>query len=219
MNNQVTDYTKALWYPSSSFDERKEAIKYVVIHGTWVATTQIALNDFLCNPEIEVSAHYLIDEQGKVYQLVLEEKRAWHAGMSKWKDDEALNHTSIGIEIQNKGEESGEAYTEAQYAAVQDLLKDIMLRHHISPEHVLAHSDIATDRKEDPGAHFNWKKLEDHALAAPWHVKAGEPLEVLRTYGWHGTDTDIIKAFQRRYLPEKVSGELCTETRQKICGA
>lgn len=217
MSSLVTDYHNALWYPSSSFDKRKEAIKYIVLHGTWVESAEVALNDFLCNPEIDVSCHYLIDRDGKVYQLVKEDQRAWHAGVSQWRGDASLNHSSIGIEMQNKGEDSGEPYTEDQYQALAQLLKSIMMRHNISPENVLAHSDIATDRKDDPGAHFDWLYLEKQGLAQPWDSKQGEPLEILRKAGWHGEDKDIVKAFQRRYLPSALSGELCEQTINRIC--
>lgn len=218
MNNQVTDYRNALWYPSSSFDARKEPIKYVVLHGTWVEDSEVALNDFLCNPNIDVSCHYLVDRDGQVFQLVKEEQRAWHAGKSTWRADASLNHSSIGIEMQNKGEDSGEPYTEAQYESLSLLLKGIMLRHKITPENVLAHSDIATDRKDDPGTHFDWLYLEKQGLAQPWTAKSGDAIEVMRDYGWHGTDEDIVKAFQRRYLPSALSGKLCDETMNRICG-
>lgn len=112
--------------------------------------------------EGEVSSHYLISEEGGIYQLVDEKNKAFHAGKSHWKNDSGLNETSIGIEIVNGGAESGfPEFPDQQIQSVIELCQDILQRHNILPEHVLAHSDIAPDRKVDPGPKFPWKRLAD----------------------------------------------------------
>lgn len=112
----------------------------------------------LCDPAAEVSCHYLINRDGTFYQLVKDEHVAWHAGVSQWGELEGLNQYSIGIELSHPGLEDV-PYTEAQYAVLIPLLQDLLARHTIPPENVLAHSDIAPERKTDPGPMFDWSRL------------------------------------------------------------
>lgn len=148
--------------PSPNFGERKNGVKpsLIILHYTEMpAEASIAR---LCDPAAEVSAHYVVDEDGSILQLVAEDKRAWHAGVSRWGDITDVNSHSIGIEIVNLGYHP---YPQAQIVAVKDLCRDIMARWNIKPENVLGHSDVAPDRKVDPGPHFPWDGLEAEGLA------------------------------------------------------
>ena len=168
---------------------------------------------------MELSCHYYISYQGEIIQLVQDKETAWHAGISAWKDIENLNHHSLGIEIGNPGEISKTPFTEAQYQALEFLLEKLMAAHSIPPENVLAHSDIATNRKKDPGKYFEWQRLEAKSLAAPFKpMQTEEPLDALYDYGYHGEEKDVIAAFQRRHMRNNVTGVLCDKTRAFICG-
>lgn len=149
-------------HPSENFDDRAPGtrIDMLVIHTTCTETAQRAL-DILCDPARKVSAHYLIDRDGTIYNLVNEGKRAWHAGESFWRQETDLNSRSIGIEIQNSGAED---FPPAQMQALEKLCHSIIARRHIPPDRILAHSDIAPHRKQDPGENFNWKKLARHGI-------------------------------------------------------
>jgi N-acetylmuramoyl-L-alanine amidase len=139
----------------------------VVLHYTGMQTMQEAL-DRLCDPAAEVSAHYLIDEDGTVIRLVPEEKRAWHAGRSYWRGITDVNSASIGIEIVNPGHEFGyRPFTDAQMESLIPLLSSIMARHNIEPANVVGHSDVAPARKQDPGELFEWELLARYGLALP----------------------------------------------------
>jgi N-acetylmuramoyl-L-alanine amidase len=190
----------------------------------------------LCDPQSEVSAHYVIDENGDIYQLVPEHNRAWHAGLGTWQGKDDINSRSIGIEIINGGHDfrasDGELppYPNAQINAVISLCLDIAKRWSIVPERILAHSDIAPSRKQDPGEHFPWQTLHE-AGVGHW-VSAtpvsdgrffslgdqGQPIEALQTmlvlYGY-GLDVSgvfdactqaVVTAFQRHFRPERVDG-------------
>ena len=125
---------------------------------------EAALNQ-LCNPEKEVSSHYLVDENGDIYELVDPEKRAWHAGISEWRGQKNLNDTSIGIEIVNPGHEFGyRPFPDVQINAVLDLCKKLTHIYKIPAKHIIGHSDIAPDRKDDPGELFPWKKFSAHKI-------------------------------------------------------
>ena len=152
---------------SPNHGERHKAIDMLILHYTGMATGQAALAR-LCHPSAEVSCHYLVWENGAIDQLVLESRRAWHAGKSAWAGHHDINSASIGIEIVNVGhtEVNGQTlapppYPPAQIAAVIALCQDITTRHTIPKRNVLAHSDVAPGRKVDPGENFPW-----HALAA-----------------------------------------------------
>lgn len=116
----------------------------------------------LCDPEIEVSAHYLISETGVIYQLVQEDKRAWHAGAGQWGAVMDVNSHSIGIELANTG---FAPFPEPQMTALEAMLADLLDRHAISPDRVIGHSDMAPGRKGDPGRRFDWQRLARQGLA------------------------------------------------------
>lgn len=133
----------------------------VVIHYTAMTSAQEAL-ERLCDPEIEVSAHYLISETGEIWQMVPEDKRAWHAGAGQWGAVTDVNSRSIGIELANTGDQP---FPEPQMAALETLLAGIMDRWSIPPERVIGHSDMSPDRKSDPGPRFDWQRLALQGLS------------------------------------------------------
>ena len=199
-------------HPSPNFNERKgHPVQFLVLHYTAMATAQAAI-DHLCDPTTQVSSHYVIDEQGTVYRLVAEDKRAWHAGVSYWQGAVDLNTTSIGIEIANPGDVP---YTKPQMDAVISLSQDIVNRYKIQPLCVVAHSDIAPDRKQDPGALFDWRGLAQNKLGlwpAPASVdynksQAWQDADLLSALNQLGYDAkltlvDLVTAFQRHFRPE-----------------
>lgn len=147
---------------SPNFNERKSPPDMVVLHYTGMRTAAEALAR-MCDPEAQVSAHYMVDEDGTVTRLVAEERRAWHAGVSFWKGQTGLNDISIGIEIVNPGHEFGyRDFPPAQIDAVIGLLDGIRERWDIPDHRILGHSDIAPARKQDPGERFPWKTLAEH---------------------------------------------------------
>ncbi len=199
--------------PSPNFGDRKDgkAAQYLILHYTGSPSAEEALH-LLKGGRAghDVSAHYLVDETGVVTRLVDEDKRAWHAGKSYWDGEEDMNSASIGIEIQNPGHEFGYVpFTAAQVAAVIALCKDIMQRHGIAPENVLAHSDIAPQRKEDPGELFPWEELAQHGIGV-WpsvtsaDAGAGELAPLLAQYGYDARvdEKTLTAAFQRHFQPE-----------------
>jgi N-acetylmuramoyl-L-alanine amidase len=196
----------------------------LLLHYTGMKTAAGACA-WLCNPRSRVSCHYVIDEQGKIVQLVDEELRAWHAGVSFWKGERDINSRSIGIEIHHPGHGHDHDFPEAQMAAVVELSQDIVRRHRIVPERVLAHSDVAPARKIDPGERFGWRRLHragighwvepaplEHAGVAP-DIAAFQ--KMLASYGY-GIDitgaadaqtATVLRAFQRHFRPAKVDGK------------
>jgi N-acetylmuramoyl-L-alanine amidase len=203
--------------PSPNWNERKLPISMVVLHYTGMQTAQEAL-DRLCDPAAEVSAHYMIDEDGSVIRLVPEEKRAWHAGRSYWRGITDVNSASIGIEIVNPGHEFGyRPFTEAQMEALIPLLAGIMARHNVAPANVVGHSDIAPARKQDPGELFEWEVLARYGLAMATpkprirllHENPGAFYLSLERFGYDITDgRAAVTAFQRRFRPRIIDGEL-----------
>ncbi|MEP1230998.1 MAG: N-acetylmuramoyl-L-alanine amidase, partial [Litorimonas sp.] len=148
--------------PSPNFDERNLPISLLILHYTGMENAKLAL-ERMRDSAAKVSAHYMVDENGQVSQLVDEDKRAWHAGLSEWQGESNVNSASIGIEIVNGGhdflDENNELplYPDVQINAVIALSKSIMARH--GPLTILGHSDVAPDRKIDPGEHFPWAGL------------------------------------------------------------
>ncbi len=147
--------------PSPNFGPRKDGAtaEFIILHYTGMETAQAAL-DRLCDPEPEVSSHYLICERGQIYRLVDEEMRAWHAGTSFWQGRTDLNSCSIGIELSNPGPLSDyPPFPHAQMDAVVALVADIRARRHIPTTAILGHSDVAPGRKVDPGPKFDWDRV------------------------------------------------------------
>jgi len=202
----------------------------IVLHYTGMATGPEALAR-LRDPESQVSAHYVVEENGRIYQLVPEARRAWHAGESSWAGETDMNSASIGIEIVNGGHDFGSPpFTAAQIDAVIALCRDIARRREIPPWNILAHSDIAPDRKTDPGERFPWARLaaaglghyvEPHPIGDDAGLRRGDAgAEVwdlqrkLLAYGY-GLDVtgiydektqNVVTAFQRHFRPARVDG-------------
>lgn len=215
--------------PSPNFDSRGgQIVDMLVLHYTGMKTAQEAL-DRLCDPTAKVSAHYVVDEDGSIYNLVDEKNRAWHAGVSSWRGNTNINQRSIGIEIVNPGHEFGyRPFTPAQMKSVTLLCRDILSRNAIPARNVVAHSDVAPTRKEDPGELFDWKTLADFEVGI-W-PKSGPRLaqnwsedEIRKSLGAYGYDTtDLPKtiiAFQRRFRPKPLNSEWdheCTQLLQTL---
>ena len=217
--------------PSPNFNDRPSGgkIKYLILHYTGMATGEAAL-ERLCDEASQVSAHYLIEEDGRIFSLVPEEKRAWHAGVAAWEGDSDINGLSIGIEVVNPGHDSPgyvgnyRPFPEAQMMALVLLCGQILSRHQIAPCHVLGHSDVAPGRKRDPGELFDWQRLAVEGIGL-WPVDvAGQggrsPLAVeifqkkLSDYGYpiavtgclDQQTTAVIGAFQQHFRPADISG-------------
>ena len=152
---------KIIKNPSPNFGSRSEGtdIEFIILHYTAMSTENSL--ERLCDPVYEVSCHYLIDPSGICYQLVDDNKRAWHAGKSYWRGYVDLNSRSLGIELVNSGNEN---YPEAQMKSLIRLLKYLIRSFKLNPKNVLGHSDIAPSRKLDPGKWFNWKKLSANGV-------------------------------------------------------
>jgi N-acetylmuramoyl-L-alanine amidase len=202
--------------PSPNFDARGAVIDTVILHYTGMQTRSEAVAR-LRDPAAKVSAHYAVEENGDIYRLVNEQMRAWHAGVGSWKGEIDIIARSIGIEIVNPGHEWGyRDFPTAQIAAVIGLLKDIRTRHPVKPVRVLAHSDVAPRRKEDPGEKFPWGMLAVEGLAlAPYSGDAEAGLTVsyeaaLRSLSEIGYDAPAgdhsaaLLAFQRRFCPQSL---------------
>lgn len=187
-------------HPSPNFgDRRGKRVDLIVLHYTAMASAAEVLAR-LCDPGPEVSAHYLIDRDGTVFALVDETMRAWHAGAGEWGGEGDVNSRSIGIELQNTG---AEPFAEPQMAALEGLLADLLRRHTLPPCAVIAHSDMAPDRKGDPGARFDWRRLAAQGLAV-WPTSA-EPSDFqadLHAFGYPDAPTDtLLTAFRLRFRP------------------
>jgi N-acetylmuramoyl-L-alanine amidase len=225
--------------PSPNFEPRREGARpsILLLHYTGVASAAKAI-DWLSRAESKVSAHYVVDEAGRITQLVAEAMRAWHAGLAVWAGESDINSASIGIEIHNRGHELGYPdFPEPQLSAVEALCRDIIARHDVRPERVLAHSDVAPTRKKDPGEKFPWARL---ARAGIGHWVTPEPLSradpgiardaagplvaavqsLLARYGYGieatgGFDPKtefVVTAFQRHFRPERVDGRIDQST-------
>ncbi|MSQ86869.1 MAG: N-acetylmuramoyl-L-alanine amidase [Alphaproteobacteria bacterium] len=207
------------------------AVRFVVLHYTGMATAEQALAR-LTDPLAQVSAHYLINDEGEIFHLVPEDRRAWHAGVSYWQGRRDLNSLSIGIEITNPGHDCGyRAFPQTQIDAVRDLVKDILARHMLNADAVIGHSDIAPGRKIDPGELFPWEHLASTGLGR-WPKLSGtkhlittnDAMILLSQIGYAvpllaelGADilaapADTVAAFQRHYRPARIDGVLDTET-------
>jgi N-acetylmuramoyl-L-alanine amidase len=204
--------------PSRNFDDRPigTPIDTLVLHYTGMQSADAAIGR-LRDPVAHVSSHYVIDEDGTVWQLVDEAHRAFHAGISFWRGHETLNGRSIGIEIVNPGHEWGyRPFPPAQMRAVKELCHGILARHPITPINIVGHSDIAPDRKQDPGELFDWPGLAASGIGlwpAPGDVPASDPEAALRRIGYPIPDlATTISAFQRRWRPMRVDGIADRET-------
>ena len=216
--------------PNSGHRPPGVAIDHLVLHYTGMRSEEGA-RDWLCDPRSQVSSHYVVFEDGRVFQLVDESRRAWHAGRSFWRGVTDINSRSIGIEIANPGHEFGyRPFPERQIEAVIGLCRSIFARHFIPPHQVVAHSDIAPDRKEDPGELFPWEWCAafaiglwvppaplDHGQAVTFGDEGQKVMEFQQLLGTIGYDTPlsgqfdqrtetVLRAFQRHWRPALVDG-------------
>jgi N-acetylmuramoyl-L-alanine amidase len=208
--------------PSPNHDARSRPISMIVLHYTDMLSAEEAITK-LCDPAAGVSCHYLVTKSGDVVRLVPEERRAWHAGRSYWRGLTNVNDDSIGIEIDNPGHSNGyEPFPDAQIDALVRLVADIKQRHKITRGNVVGHSDVAPARKRDPGELFPWAQLARLRLALPRPTKnlmdpcwteAGFLL-ALERFGYDVADKlAAIIAFQRRFRPELIDGDIDAECR------
>ena len=211
---------------------KNKDIKFIIIHYTGMQSKIESIKRLL-SPRHKVSCHYLIDRKGQVLRMVDENKVAWHAGKSKWKNFNNLNKNSIGIELVNKGHEFGyERFTNSQINELIKLCLNLKKKFKIKNSNILGHSDISPMRKQDPGEKFPWKKLKKNKLGI-WY----KPLKFksqkinnkkinelffknLFKIGYRyfdlkkrrRKDVFLIRAFQRRFLPNKVTGIIDQKT-------
>ncbi len=208
--------------PSPNWNARKLPVSMLVLHYTGMIDAPAAIAR-LIDPAAEVSAHYLIDEDGTVVRMVDEDKRAWHAGVARWGAISDVNSASIGIELVNPGHDFGyRPFPERQIEALVPLVAEIVARHGIAPANIVGHSDIAPARKADPGELFPWARLArvGLALARPTRdlvdPEWGEAafLLALERFGYDVSDgMAAVRAFQRRFRPEMIDGEIDGECR------
>ncbi|TGE00081.1 N-acetylmuramoyl-L-alanine amidase [Methylobacterium nonmethylotrophicum] len=218
--------------PSPNHDARTLPVDALILHYTGMASAGEALLR-LCNPLAKVSSHYLVFEEGRVVQLVPEARRAWHAGLSAWEGVRDTNSRSIGIEIAHPGHAADGTlapYPEAQMTAVTALCRDILARWPIRADRVLAHSDVAPERKNDPGESFPWRDLHREGIGhwvPPAPIRdgrffsegdAGQPIEALQSlFALYGYDVPVsgtfdartkavVTAFQRHFRPARADG-------------
>ena len=207
---------------SPNFDERALPISMAVIHYTEMETADAAI-ERLCDPEAKVSAHYLISRDGVVTRLVPEAKRAWHAGVSYWRGIRDVNSASVGIELDHPGHKYGYGpFPDVQFEALVPLLARIVKEYDIPRANVVGHSDVAPQRKIDPGELFPWERLAEYNLCLPTPgIELGDPFDsdpafylALERYGYDITDGHkVVEAFQRRWRPRKIDGEIDGEIR------
>lgn len=208
----------------------------LILHYTGMADAQSAIAR-LCACDSGVSSHYVVREDGSIVQCVPERLRAWHAGIACWDGVEDVNSHSIGIEIVNPGHDGGyPPFPTAQVDAVAALCRDVSARWAIAPRHVLAHSDVAPARKQDPGEKFPWARLakagvghwvEPYPLAAaagPEPSGLVELQQALRRYGYQiapsgeadAQTATVLRAFQRHFRPARVDGIADRSTRKTL---
>jgi N-acetylmuramoyl-L-alanine amidase len=217
---------------SPNHDARPESgrIDMLVLHYTGMKMAAEAI-DRLCDPAAKVSAHYVIDEDGTVWRLVEESRRAWHAGVSFWQGTRNVNAASIGIELVNPGHEWGyRAFPDAQMVALETLCRGLLVRHPIPRDRVVGHSDVAPLRKQDPGELFDWPRLAEAGIGLwptdsqlpPTDIAGAQAMLAAIGYGVPSSGAldaetrQVLTAFQRRYRPALVDGDLDPETFQRL---
>ena len=212
--------------PSPNQDARPngQVVDMLILHYTGMESGEAAL-ERLCDPEAKVSAHYCIEEDGRIFALVPEDARAWHAGVAEWRGASDINARSIGVELVNPGHEFGyRLFPQAQMAALKTLAIDILARHPIQPANVLGHSDVAPLRKQDPGELFDWRGLaaggvgiwREDGSAAVLESAVGKALQRIG-YGYTEDNLSaVIEAFQRHYRPTAVTGIADAGARRRL---
>jgi N-acetylmuramoyl-L-alanine amidase len=212
--------------PSPNHDERPpgQAIDLLLLHYTGMRSGAAAL-ERLRDSVAKVSAHYLVEEDGRIFQLVSESRRAWHAGAASWQGATDVNARSLGIEIVNPGHEFGyRPFPPQQMAAVKLLALDILARHPIPAARVLGHSDVAPLRKEDPGELFDWRGLAAAGIGLWPEGGSAAVLEsavakALTRIGYGYAEEDlaaVVRAFQRHFRPNAITGVADAETRRRM---
>ena len=234
----------ALDVPSPNHDARAagERLDMLILHYTGMGSAEAALAR-LCDPTAKVSAHYLLDEEGRVIRLVPEQRRAWHAGAACWRGRADINGASLGIELVNPGHEFGyRPFPERQMLALVELCRDLVGRYAIPPRHVLGHSDVAPERKRDPGELFDWRRIAGAGVGL-WPEVAvvrgelglvlgrgdsGRPVAELQhglaEFGYKvptegvfdGATAAVVTAFQRHFRPALCDGVADGETVQRL---
>ena len=208
----------------------KKLIKFIVVHYTGMKSQSQAIKK-LCDSRSKVSAHYFIKDDGKIINLVPDLYEAWHAGKSSWKNLKKLNRYSIGIEINNPGHDHGyRKFKDKQISALKKLLSNLTNKYKIKNCNILGHSDIAPDRKKDPGEKFPWKDLANKNLSI-WHNLKENKIKILRNQKINSREETIfynnlykfgypkinknklflIKAFQRRFRQSLINGKIDKE--------
>ena len=223
---------------SMNFDSKKRnknSIKFIIIHYTGMKKESDAIKR-LCDVKSEVSSHYFIKNNGDLLNLVPDLYNAWHAGKSSWKKFKSLNRYSIGIEIDNPGHLfKYKKYSFKQISSLTKLLKVLKKKYKIKKQNILGHSDISPNRKKDPGEKFPWDKLAKKKLCK-WHTLNEDKIKIYRNLKINTNDeklflnnlykigyskifgarhkikkTNLIKAFQRRYRQNLISGKIDKE--------
>jgi N-acetylmuramoyl-L-alanine amidase len=226
-------------HPSPNIEPRARGLEpsILILHYTGLPSAARAI-EVLSRPDCKVSCHYVVDIDGRITQMVAEKMRAWHAGLSSWLGETDINSASIGIEIQNPGHQHGYPdFPDQQMDAVTALCRDILSRHPIPPERVLAHSDIAPARKIDPGEKFDWPGLSRQGVGF-WvppvdlavgdrglgpgavGVEVAQAQALLSRYGYGVAQTGcfdlqmsfVLRAFQLHFRPARVDGRLDAST-------
>jgi len=227
--------------PSPNFDFRTTPPDTIVLHYTGMETGEAAM-ERLRDPAAKVSSHYVVEEDGRVFRLVPEERRAWHAGQSFWKGVRDINTASVGIEIVNPGHEFGyRPFPEAQVSSVIALVADIRTRWTVDDDRIVGHSDVAPERKEDPGELFPWKRLAEagHGLWVEPPAAPGLPLaegeegagvfalqagftrlgyDCAPSGAFDAHTTAVVRAFQRHWVQTRFDGVADGETRARLIG-
>lgn len=202
------DQQGAIWHLSPNSGPRRDGLapSLIVVHYTAMDSAQAAL-ERLCDPDAEVSAHYLIGAGGTLWQMVPEHARAWHAGAGEWRCRDDINSRSIGIELDNLG---SHPFSAPQMDALEDLMRGIMTRWQIHPEAVIGHSCMAPGRKSDPGPRFDWARLARQGLAAgtkhavpPADLSLGQFRQAARAAGFTAAADDeaLLAAVRLRFRP------------------
>lgn len=214
--------------PNHGARKHPARIDLLVLHYTGMTSAEAAL-ERLCDAGAKVSAHYVVEEHGRIWRLVPEARRAFHAGRSCWEGESDLNTASIGIEIVNPGHDWGyRAFPEAQMVSVERLCLELMSRHPIPPHRVVGHSDIAPDRKSDPGELFDWPRLAAAGIgiwppakppAPEFAIDGARWLVDLTAIGYcaaAGSYEAALVAFQRRFRQSSCDGRLDLETAWRL---
>jgi N-acetylmuramoyl-L-alanine amidase len=233
---------KIIERPSPNHDARpdRQPVDILLLHYTDMESAEAALAR-MTDPAARVSAHYCVDEDGTVYRLVPEERRAWHAGVSFWAGARDINARSIGIELVNPGHSCGyRPFPEAQMQALEELAHGILARHPIPAHRVLGHSDVAPARKIDPGELFDWRRLaragigiwpDSTSFSDPGHADLPPAIADLQSklgrFGYDVAATGVLdqgtqralSAFQRHFRPARFDGAPDGETRRILAAA